>query len=63
MAEKYGGKWLFGIGTLATAILTLLTPAAAYAGTGAFIALRICEGLGEVKLQRNEKNQWTNAYF
>jgi len=47
LAEKYGGKWIYGIGTLCTAILTLLTPLAAEAGVGVFIALRVLEGLGE----------------
>ena len=46
-AEKYGGKWFYGIGTLVTAILTLLTPLAAKAGVGLFVACRILEGLGE----------------
>ena len=49
IAEKYGGKWLFGIGTLITSVLTLLTPLAAEAGTVVFIIVRILEGLGEVK--------------
>ena len=48
LAEKYGGKWLFGIGVLVTAILTLLTPVAANAGVSAFIAVRALMGLGEV---------------
>lgn len=48
LAEKYGGKWLFGCGTFITAVLTLLTPLAAKAGTGWFIAVRVLEGIGEV---------------
>merc|ERR1739844_887618 len=47
LAEKYGGKWFYGIGTLCTAILTLLTPLAASGGVGWFMALRVLEGLGE----------------
>ena len=49
MAEKYGGKWLFGIGIFITAVLTLLTPIAASSGVPVFIAVRIIEGLGEVR--------------
>lgn len=49
LAEKYGGKWLFGLGTLVTAFFTLLTPVAAKAGLSSFIAVRLLEGLGEVK--------------
>jgi len=47
MAEVWGGKWLYGIGVLVTAVLTLLTPLAANAGVGVFTALRVLEGLGE----------------
>ena len=48
LAEKYGGKWLFGLGVLVTAILTLFTPVAANAGVSTFIAVRVLMGLGEV---------------
>lgn len=47
-AEKFGAKWLFGGGVLVTAILSLITPLAANWGTGAFITVRVLEGLGEV---------------
>ncbi|XP_054720122.1 putative inorganic phosphate cotransporter [Uloborus diversus] len=46
-AEKWGAKWLFGIGVLVTAIFTLLTPLAARWNVYALIAARIMEGLGE----------------
>ena len=49
LAEKYGGKWLFGMGTFITSFLTLLTPIAAKSGVGVFIAVRVLEGLGEVR--------------
>lgn len=48
LAERFGGKWLFGLGVLCTAILTLLTPVAARWGVGALITVRVLEGLGEV---------------
>ena len=48
LAEKYGGKMLFGLGTFITAFLTLLTPLAANSGVTAFITVRVLEGLGEV---------------
>ncbi|XP_063407956.1 sialin-like isoform X3 [Mytilus trossulus] len=47
MAEIIGGKRMFGFGVLCTAVLTMLTPLAARAGLGYFIALRIVEGIGE----------------
>ena len=48
LAEKFGGKWLFGLGVLGTAILTLLTPVAARLSVGTLLAVRVVEGIGEV---------------
>jgi ACS family sodium-dependent inorganic phosphate cotransporter-like MFS transporter 5 len=47
LAGRYGAKWVFGIGTVWTAVLTLLSPLAAELGVGVLIALRILEGVGE----------------
>ena len=47
LSEKYGGKWFYGLGTLCTAVLTLLTPLAAKVGVRCFVLCRILEGLGE----------------
>ena len=47
LAEKYGGKWPFGLGVFLTAVLTLLTPVAARAGIGYLIGLRVMEGICE----------------
>ena len=47
LAEKYGGKWFFGIGTLSSAMMTLLAPLASKAGFGFLMACRIFAGLGE----------------
>ena len=47
IAEKYGGKWPFGLGVFLTGVLTLLTPLAARAGIGYIIALRVLEGVCE----------------
>lgn len=48
LAQKYGGKHVFGIGILLTGILTLLTPIAARMGPGYMITVRVLEGIGEV---------------
>lgn len=49
LAEKYGGKWVFGIGILLTDFFCLLTPLAArHGGSGAVIAVRVLTGLSEV---------------
>lgn len=51
LAERYGGKWLLGLGLLSTALCTLLTPVVVKAGGAwALIVLRVVEGLGEVCL-------------
>ncbi|XP_076437789.1 sialin-like [Babylonia areolata] len=47
LAERVGGKKLFGFGCLSTAVLTLVTPVAARAGIPYFVAVRVLEGLGE----------------
>ena len=48
LALKCGGKNLFGLGILSTAVLTLLTPVAARASVGLLVALRVVIGLCEV---------------
>ena len=48
LATKYGGKFVFGLGILCTALFTIITPFAARAGVGVFIAVRVLEGIGEV---------------
>ncbi|GFQ95872.1 hypothetical protein TNCT_280301, partial [Trichonephila clavata] len=47
LAERIGAKWLYGGGTLVTAVFSLLTPLAASWGTATFITVRVLEGLGE----------------
>ena len=48
LAELFGGKWLFGVGVLVTAVFTLLTPVAAKTRHVYLLyAVRIIEGLGE----------------
>ena len=44
-AEKFGGKWVFGLGVLLPAILTLLTPIAAYHSFTMVVVVRVLEGL------------------
>ncbi|XP_050432361.1 putative inorganic phosphate cotransporter isoform X1 [Adelges cooleyi] len=47
LAQKYGGKHVFGVGMFLTSVLTLLTPMAARAGPVYLIIVRVLEGLGE----------------
>ena len=39
LAERYGGKLIFGLGILVTSVFTILTPLAA---RGGFVLLIIC---------------------
>lgn len=48
LAERFGGKMIFGVGVLMTALLTLLTQAAADLSVWALVALRVTEGFFEV---------------
>ena len=51
LAEKYGGKYVFGIGILLTDLFCLLTPLAARTGgAGAVIAVRVLTGLAQVEI-------------
>ncbi|XP_034189033.1 major facilitator superfamily transporter 10 isoform X1 [Osmia lignaria lignaria] len=47
MAEKFGGKLIFGLGVFLTAVLTVISPFAAYAGLVPFLAVRVAEGFTE----------------
>jgi len=50
MCCRYGGKKLFGVGILCTAVFTLVTPIAAEWSVYVLIVTRILEGLGEVSI-------------
>lgn len=47
LAEKIGGRWVFGIGIVMTAVLTLLTPLAASVSVWLLVAVRSLEGFFE----------------
>ncbi|KAI4903222.1 hypothetical protein NFI96_021620 [Prochilodus magdalenae] len=49
LARRYGAKWLMGCGLLGTAVFTLVTPVAAHMGAGYLIAVRVLEGIGEMR--------------
>ena len=49
IAGRYGGKWVFGLGNLITAVGTLLSPVIANASKELFIVIRVIEGLAEVR--------------
>lgn len=51
IAEKYGGKYVLGLGILCTSVFTFITPFVIYATDGNWIwvvIVRVIEGLGEV---------------
>lgn len=50
LAEKYGAKWIFGLGILLSSILCLITPLMARWSVWALILTRAVEGLGEVRM-------------
>lgn len=48
LSERYGGKWVLGVGLLSTAIFTLLTPVVVKAGGAVWLfILRLLQGMGE----------------
>ena len=54
LAERYGGKMVFGIGIIGTSVLTLFTPLAAETSVWLLVVLRVTEGVFEV-LSRNHE--------
>ena len=48
LAQRVGGKWVFGVGVVMTAILTLFTTVAAEKSVWLLVALRVLEGFFEV---------------
>lgn len=47
LADRFGGKWVLGLGVVFWSLFTLITPPAAALGIGALIATRILMGMGE----------------
>ncbi|XP_044252844.1 putative inorganic phosphate cotransporter [Tribolium madens] len=47
LAELFGGKLVYGVGVLMTAVFTLLSPIAARINFPLFIIVRVLEGMGE----------------
>lgn len=50
MAEKMGGKLIYGLGVFLTAVLTVISPFAAYWGLIPFLVVRVAEGFTEVNV-------------
>ena len=48
LAQRVGGKWVYGVGVVMTAILTLFTTVAAEKSVWLLVALRVLEGFFEV---------------
>ena len=49
LAEKFGGKWILAIGILGGSLCSLLSPIIAQQGFEYFVALRILQGLLQVR--------------
>ncbi|XP_053993180.1 sialin-like [Hylaeus volcanicus] len=47
LAEIYGGKLIYGLGVFLTAVLTVISPFAAYVGLVPFLIVRVAEGFTE----------------
>ena len=49
IATRFSGKHVFGLGVVLTSALTLLTPVAATTSIWLLVALRVLEGICEVR--------------
>lgn len=47
LADRFGGKFVLGVGVLLWSLFTILTPPAAWVGLGLLIATRVLMGMGE----------------
>lgn len=56
LAERFGGRLVYGLGVTLTAALTVISPYAARHSTSAFVFIRILEGMTEVRLQVFSRN-------
>lgn len=56
LAERFGGKYVFGLGVLLTGLCNLFTPLAARSGVSALLAVRLITGLAEVSITNPEIN-------
>lgn len=54
ISGRIGGKLVFGIGIAITSILTIITPFVAETNVYLFLALRIIEGVFEVKIKKSD---------
>ena len=50
LADRFGGRLIYGAGVTLTAFLTLISPMAAKHSTNAFIFIRVLEGMTEVRI-------------
>lgn len=48
LAERFGGKLVFGLGTFITAVLTVISPFSVWLKEDLFFVVRILEGIAEV---------------
>ena len=58
LAEKYGGKWVFGLSLAIATVATLLTPVAAQLSFGLLIFLRVVVGIGSVSDKVLPSREW-----
>ena len=63
LGNKYGGKMVFGYGVLVTSLLSLATPIVARTSYVLFIALRVIEGIGEVRASISYLKSFVNPFI
>lgn len=47
LVQRFGGKWIYGVGMLIAALFTMLTPWAARRGVWWFVTIRVIQGFGQ----------------
>ena len=55
IADKWGGKWIWGISLLASSLLTMMIPAAAYISPTLIVTVRILTGVAQVPVLKSSR--------
>ena len=57
LAERIGGKWVFGVGVAVSSLLSLFIPLAAFTNVWLLVAVRLVAGIFEVRWRERKRER------
>ena len=63
LAQRFGAKYIFGVGVVMTAVLTIVTPLAADVNVWCLGIVRVLEGIFEVRNKGNMDRNFNFHFF